>query len=61
MSLTKSATIAFRLKINFIAVVTAIIESSAVNKINFVIMSTRFISAAINIRCMTLKFKKILK
>ena len=66
--LTKSATIIFCLKINFIIVTTTIVDIIAtttvniiINKFNFVMTNMCFIFAAIDTRCTTSKFKKTLK
>ena len=74
--LTKSTTIVFRLKINFIVIATTIINIVAtiivdivtttivdivVNKLNFVMTNMCFIFVAIDTRYITLKFEKTLK
>ena len=66
--LIKSATIIFRLKINFVVVATIIINIAAtaitdivVNKFNFIMTSMCLIFTATDTRCTTSKFKKILK
>ena len=58
--MTKSTTIVFYLKINFIIIAITIVNI-AVNKFNFVMMNMRFISTAINTHYTTSKFKKIKK
>ena len=58
--LIKLTTIVFRLKINFVVVATTIIDI-IVDKFNFVMMNMRFISIAINTRCIISKLKNALK
>ena len=69
MLLTKSTTFVFRLKIDFVVVVTTIadivvaitIVDIIVNKFDFVMTNMYFIFVAINTRCTTSKFEKTLK
>ena len=61
--LTRLTTIIFCLKIDFIVVVvveTTIVDI-VVDKFDFVMTNMCFISVAIDTRCTTFKFKKILK
>ena len=62
--LTKSATIVFYLKIDFVVIVVideAAIADIVVDKFNFVMTNMCFIFAAIDTRCITSKLEKTLK
>ena len=58
---SKCSYIDYRTYILFVDIIIAIVDNSIINRFNFVIINTRFISTAIIMRYITSKLKKTLK